>query len=409
MTDRPRPRRVGPLDRPWLHQRSVLLVTPVATDVEAIRAALLRFTHLHPDSPISSRLDEATGRWLPVRAGDRAEHVARMVVTAPDPDPEDLTGYIKAHLAPPRDLPVRLVVSPTAVLGDISHAVGDASTFTRLLMAATRGTGLDELAARTPTRTVLHALRAGLRTHRRDWVDYVRHRTAPPVAAATTAPERTRPDFTGAVIPNPALREITRWRNTHAKGISITSVLTSMTHRALVSHGVPLNGDGLWALIDVRGMLGPSDDPRWGNLSKSLYLRTDLGDPAAVEAAMKQARDTGRALPALALGSLIGAVSATPKPAPALAPRPDRVTLTFNSMPTLPGLADMPWLDTGTKRFFGFSPSYGPDGITVFAIRTRDHMELTASHDENVVSTETVDKALAALAAPTALLVDMAG
>ncbi|OLR92447.1 hypothetical protein [Actinokineospora bangkokensis] len=406
MTSTQRPRRVQPLDRPWLGQRSVLLATPVRTDVAAIRAALLRFAHLHPDSPIASRLDAATGRWLPVPPHQRAAHVERLVTTAPDPDPDDLEAHVRRYRVTAPDLPVVVVVSPTAVLTEISHAVGDAATFTRLTMAISRASGLDELAHRTGTRTVLRALRSGLRAHRQDWADFVRHRVAPPRTTTSGPPQQCRPDFTGTVVPAAALREITRWRNAHARGTSITSVLTTMTHRAFTDLGVPVRDDGLWALIDIRGLL-PDAPHRWGNLSKSLYLTAALRDPAAVEAAMKQARDTSRALPALVLGSLTGAV-ATPQQPPTRAPRPDAVTLTFNSMPTLPGLADMDWVEgAGPRRFFGFGPSMGPEGLTVFAIRTREHLELSASYDSSVISTDTAAKALAALTDPAALLAAM--
>ncbi|WP_424187204.1 hypothetical protein ACOBQX_05075 [Actinokineospora sp. G85] len=399
-----RPRWIAPLDRPWLGQSSVLLAAPVAADVDAVRAAFAEFLDRHPASPIARRLDPVRGRWLPVPRSQRAAHAARVVTEVADPDPDDLAGHVRAHLDHAPDLPVWVAVSPTSVLSSINHALGDASTFTRLALALSSAdaAGLDALANRAGVGSALRALRAGLPAHRREWVDYLRNRTGPPTPREVGDHQPARPGVAGTVLGRPALAQITKWRNANAKGVSITSVLTTLTHRALTAHGVPLHSGGAWALIDIRGLLGDGE-PQWGNLSKSLFLTADLTDPAAVEAAMKQARATGRALPATVVGAVTGAVRTPRPPSPYSAPT-DEIVLTFNSMPTLSGLAELNWLDTGPKRFFGFGPSTDPAGITVFAVRTRDHMELTASFDEAAVSAQTVEKALAALAEPTGLL-----
>jgi hypothetical protein len=77
--------------------------------------------------------------------------------------------------------------------------------------------------------------------------------------------------------------------------------------------------------------------------------------------------------------------------------------LTFNSLPTLPGVADLPWSTTAGRRFFGFGESVGPGSVTIFALRMRDHMEITASFDEGSASPDAVRAALDAIARGDAL------
>jgi hypothetical protein len=154
-------------------------------------------------------------------------------------------------------------------------------------------------------------------------------------------------------------------------------------------------------LVDFRALLPARSAQRWGNLSKSLYLEADLADPASIESALRDARNTNRVLPATIGGVATTVLSrARPEAQPAGTP----ATLTFNSIPTLPGLSELPWRDPTDRRFYGFGLSPGPGSITVTAIRLRDHMELVASFDEATAPTATVHSALGALEAPADLL-----
>jgi hypothetical protein len=201
-------------------------------------------------------------------------------------------------------------------------------------------------------------------------------------------------------IDNAALRGLTRWRNANARGVSPTAVYTSAVHLALREQGIPMAENGFYTLLDMRGLVRPDGQPVWGNLSKALYLTVDVADPRAVHEALEAARTTQRALPAALLGTLSSAL-ALPRPPAAQAPV-SPVRLTFNSMPTLPGLAELPWL-TDTHRFFGFGPSLGPGDISVFAIRLRDHLELIDSFDEATAPATAVRAAVVAMAESPAL------
>lgn len=407
MTDNPRPRRVALIDRPWLSHDSLLLATPLAApSVERIRAALAEFLRRHPAAPLGCRVDAASGRWLPVPAAEREAHLDRLLIAAEDPDPEDLSAHVVKHQASfAADLPLAVVVSPTSIMVQISHAVGDAVTLTQLMLALAQcePDGLDVLAHRVATKEPVRGLLHGLRAHHRDWTRYLRNRSAPPASTVVGPAAPSRPSFAGAVLSNAALREITRWRNAHARGVSLTCVLTSMTHQAFGKRGVVMDGDGFYTLIDMRPLLPTTPELRLGNLSKSVYLTADLADPRSVETALKEVRDTQRALPAAVVGALAGALSRPNQPLAALPPVTP-VTLTFNSMPSLPGISELPWIDETNRRFYGFGPSLGPGGITVFAVRLREHMELTASFDEATVSPETVRDVLEAIADPAAVL-----
>jgi hypothetical protein len=286
----------------------------------------------------------------------------------------------------------------------ICHAVGDAVTLAHLVFALAQADlrELGCLAQRVGTAVPARALLGNVWSHHRDWVRCLRHRNGPPAATPVGPAATPRPSFTSATLSNTALRDITRWRNANARGVSLTCVLTAATHQALTRGGVPMDDRGFYALIDMRSALPERPEPYWGNMSKSLYLAADPADPRSVENALRTARNTHRALPA----SVVGAVmSAMPRQRPPTTRQPPvvPVTLTFNSIPILPRVSDLPWCDPVNRRFFAFGPSRGPGGISVTAIRLRGHMELAASFDEATVKPETLSQSLESLADVTSL------
>ncbi|WNV85113.1 hypothetical protein [Umezawaea sp. Da 62-37] len=409
MTGTPRPTRIAGIDRSWTPMRSVVLATPLAVaPVDRIRAVLTEHARRFPRSPVTSRIDPLSLRWVPVPADQWEAHLDRMVVEAPDPDPDDLDQHIADHVTAPADLPLLVVASAGSLLVQISHAVGDAITLTQLILALSHGDQerLDAVADRARTAEPVRALLAGLRPHHRDWARYVRARTAPPVPRPTGPAVTLRPSAVGSVLSNAALKDITRWRNANARGVSLTSVLTSLAYQALRLHGVPIHDQGFYTLLDLRSLLPNASGARWGNLSKSLYLTADLADPCAVETAMKAARETRRALPATVMGMATDVVARSRPPLTTSSPSAPMI-MTFNSIPTLPGLSAMPWREEGLRRYYGFGSAVGSNGITVFAIRTREHMELTASFDETGVPLDTVSDALASMSTSVDLLTSM--
>jgi hypothetical protein len=126
------------------------------------------------------------------------------------------------------------------------------------------------------------------------------------------------------------------------------------------------------------------------------------GEPSAVARALASATESQRALPAIVAAS---ATSLRPRPLSDAAITP--LMLTFNSLPTLPGVADLPWIDTTARRFYGFGESSGAS-VTIFALRMRDHMQLTASFDERSADPATIRAGLAMMGRPAELLEAMA-
>jgi len=382
--------RIALIDRPWLGYRSVMLATPLtAAPIERVRAVFAEFLRRHPEAPLSCRVDGT--RWAPV--DDVEAHLDRVLRPAPDPD--DLEAHVAAHGAAPADLPFVATLSPTSVMINGAHVLGDAVTLAQLLLAVATADP-DAFAAigdRARTADALRALARGLPGHGRGWLDHARHPVAPPAVRPVPTVVPPAPAFAGTVLDQAALRAITKWRNANARGVSLTGVLASLAHRALTAHGIPVAGDGLYALVDIRGAV---PGPRFGNLAKALYLPARLDDPAAVSAALSAATDSRRAVPATVAGLRPQAppsdVVATP------------LVLTFNSLPTLPGVADLPWTVERGRRFYGFGESHDGAGVTLFALRMRDHMQLTASFDARSAEPAAVRAALADLAQPAEVL-----
>lgn len=398
-TDPTHPRRIALIDRSWVGYRSVMLATPVLTSpIDQIRVVLAEYMRRHPAAPLSGRIDEQTCRWIPVPEADRQAHLDRVLIRSVDPEPGGLEEHIWAHLpAAAPDLPFVAVVGDRSICLVMSHAVGDAVTMSGLLVALARADH-GRLAAMEPrigTSAPLRALFRQLRPNHRQWIEQLRNPASPPAHGGTSPAGPTRPAFAGSVLSNAGLRDVTRWRNANAPGVSLTSVLTVAVYRALVEQGLNIHGGGCYALIDIRAYVSTVGELSYGNLAKSLYLAADLNDPGSVAAALGDATKSGRAIPAIVVATAKGLFW---RPAHAQGhPGGAPLTLTFNSMPVLPGMSDLPWHDSGGRRFYASGLSAGPGGMTVLALRLRDHLQLTASFDETTAPAAAVRRGLEAL------------
>lgn len=411
-SSRPRsaPRRrlsVGALDRPWHRHFSSLAVGPLKVPtVEALRELFAGLMADDPELPLLCTIGDDGKRWVPVPAGERDAFLARVVSSSAEMPFDDTVGHIERHRPPvDTDLPLSVVLGPESVVIYFSHLLGDANTFSRaaLMIATADGAGLATLRERASFRDALRILRSETSAHWREWARLAmpgRGTTdgAVPAGPVSRPPrpiaDAPDPRAAEAVLTNAQVSALTKWRNQNCRGVSITAVLTSAVYRALVEHGVPMDGDGFYSLFDLRRYLPAEQQGMVGNLAKSVYLSADLTDPAAIAAAMDAVIDSARPVPGLVAGA---AVTRIRPPQHDDVQTPGPISMSFSSMPTLPGLADLPWLrDTG-RRYVGYGYPVGVRGISIFAIRLRDRMELTASFDGRVIDPAVARRALAEL------------
>lgn len=170
----------------------------------------------------------------------------------------------------------------------------------------------------------------------------------------------------------------------------MNAVLTARVFAGLRAEGVALRADAYYSLFDLRSLLGDDARSISGNLAKSVLVEADLNDPAAVDEALRVTMESRRALPALA----IGAVRSLRPPRRLAVPPSDEVVLSFSSMSSLAGLEGLPWATSEGRRYVGLGYPTGPTGISVFAVRFRDRLELTASFDRASADPAAVTRAL---------------
>ncbi|WP_196073302.1 glycosyltransferase [Nakamurella alba] len=386
-------RSVSWIDRPWADHWSAIMVTPVVLpDIEAVRAMVERVMADLPTAPHLSVLDPQRQRWVPVAAAARRDRVVEIVRPIGDPVPgaeDDLLNAIAADVDP--GIPMWIGVGPSTVGYLTSHVAGDAATGTAIIRAVI---DLDEdllrrtLLGRATTATVTKAAWQQFRAHGRDWVRAARHRgdTGPAapdagVAGAPTATADTGAQMIGMRLSNKDMIRINKWRNRNAKGASITAVLAVLVRRALVTEGIPVRADGMFSLFDLR-RYAAEGAALTGNLGKSIYLPCDLTDPTSVDHALQETIDSGRPAAATLIGAVLHRISSVLRRGSGehgSAPAGGSISMTFNSMPGLPGTSDLPWLPGREKVYVGGGFPVSADGITIFAHRLREHMEITVS------------------------------
>ncbi len=407
---------ISGLDRRWMGTNGVILMTGVRTrPAEQVRVLFAEYLRQYPHHALAGCIDRSGRRWVPVPVTDRAAHVNRLVIATDDPDPEDLDSHVRTHIAAlTPDLPLLVAVSPHSLVIIMCHGVGDGVTLDRIAAtllgadATEDGEVVARLAAVEPRIGLSLAVRELARSlprHGQDWFAHtgnpLRRRPSRSPAPAPRPVGPSRPAFASAMVTNERLRGLLQWRNREAPKASIAAVLTSATYRALAGQGLDVDRRGYYAILDLRQFLPDGSAPRYGNGAKSLHIAADLDDPQAISTALKQANEARRVLPAVVLRSpmrLRQPVST------ARAQRGERLALTFTfqttagELPRLPTAGDLP------RRIYGFGTPASPGGVAVFAVRLREHLQLTASFDQATVPMEAVRLALASLTDPRSVL-----
>ncbi|MET3806424.1 glycosyltransferase involved in cell wall biosynthesis [Nakamurella sp. UYEF19] len=407
----PHSRRIGLLDSAWQGHWTAIAMAPVEVpSADELRERMLRYIQENPSAQFAGVISADNRRWVPVPADEREQYVRRIIVQGDDPDLACMTDHIDRH-RPALDSRLPLVVlGKASIVLFHSHMFGDASSFSQLVLNLAIG-DLDSVVTMEPRADMALAVKALLgqpRSSYRAWADIALRpfrgqaaETGPPAPVAHVPSTPPSVAFAESVLSNGTLRELTRWRNTHFRGVSLTSILTASTYCALAREGIPMSGTGYYSLFDLRRYL-PSGAARFGNLAKSVHLEADMTDPRSIGDAMDAVIASARVIPATMIGALATALrrgshrDATDSAGP--------VTLSFVSMPTLPGLAEVPWTGAGPKRYCGVGFPVGRLGMSVFAIRLRDHMEISATFDGSVVDPTAVRRAMNSLCDPEVLV-----
>lgn len=395
--------RINALDRPWAGHWTGVIVTPIRMPDRAdVRAVWQRLLEQTPANPLACRIDDRSGDWLTVAPEDRPAHLDRTIVAIEDPAADDADAFLARslhRLAP--DQTILIGVGEQTLLLFWTHQIGDGATTTTFIKALL---GLDEpaLAAfgdRARLSTVARALPRQARAHGREWWATARRRTnggsteehPAGTALLPAAPVDDPTQLVSVRWSTADLQQVSRWRSKNAKGTSITAVLTAATHGALVQAGLPMDPSGFHSLVDLRRYL-PDGAFVPGNLAKSVRIEAPPTDLSAISDASKQVVDTARPVASTVIGSVAGVVAgrlrrrrpATAHPAPA----PGPVAMTFNSMPALPGLSELPWLPGGVRQYIGAGYPAGAGSLTVFAMRMREHMQVTVTFPASMMDAD---------------------
>lgn len=421
--------RINLLDRPWAGHWTGVVVTPIRVpSLENMRTAWRSLMDEHPDAALACRVDERN--WITVPAAERNAFVRATIVPIEDPAADDADTCLarSLHLLP-ADRPILIGVGERSLLLLCSHQIGDGATVTSLIRALLDGDadGLGALTRKADLPDVVRATRAQARGHGREWWSMARRRIAglrgggstaepadPTPGASPTRPARSEAgtaDRTAVVSvrwTTADLQQISRWRTSNAKGMSITSVLTAATQRALVEAGLPMAADGFHSLVDLRRYLPDSKQSFLaGNLAKSVRIDADPTDLRAIGEASRTMVESARPVLSTVLGAMAGAVTRRMPSGVAPASADGPVAMTFNSMPALPGLSELPWLPGQARQYVGVGYPAGPRSITVFAMRMREHMQVTAAFQETLIDPELVRRILVGIPHRVDELVDV--
>lgn len=405
--------RIDPLDLPWTRSWEAIVGGPLETrPLTEIHDVVENFFRTHPRHPLACRLDAGSARWIPVPPEQRRAYIESIIRAIDHVDIGQIPAEWERH-RPALDStsPMTAMISPDGIVLYLSHAVGDGATLSETALALVLADP-DRLLALVPRAVLRDAVGGLIRQRRSTYLAWILRavRPGPAVGSSAEANPATavarrapQPDIAVGVLTNAEIRAIIRWRNEQCPGVSITAVMASRICLGLAAAGLPMRCSGFYSLFDIRSNLAV-DGPAFGNLGKSVFLTAEMADPAAVDLAIRETLTTRRPLPALVAGAVLtrwdwirargqgragrdGLVDASDGP----------ITLSFSSMPNLPGLSHLPWAD-GPRRYSGFGYPTSPDGVSVSAVRFRDRMEVSVTFDRSRVDPSQARAGIAAIA-----------
>jgi hypothetical protein len=387
-----RGRRVSPRDASWLAVESAKVVGPLAgVSPAAIRRALVELHAHRPDSRAVCRLDRTGRRWRPMSRREFAGWVHRLVLEVGLDDADAVTDQLVAE--PLGDRPVLLVAGGPFAGMKMNHAAGDGrvgdALFAEVLSAATSGRTAWHPYPR-PTRLPLaRAIAHQLATRPGRLPRALTVARAPRPQAP--AGDRAGPPAVAHRVTHHAARsapgmiaELRRWRDTHAPGSTVGSVLFAVVHAAVARVLGPPDPPGLVVLVDARRYL-PAHAAVEGNFAWGEHLRpADPDDPRAVHAALRDLLGSRRALTMLALHNARAAVRRDPTPqpqTPAAVPRPH---LTVTYLGRADAYAPLDWADPEKRRLIDVVTPGGPQAVTVALEELAGALHVTTTYRAGV-------------------------
>ncbi len=392
-----RGRRVTARDASWLAVESAKVVGPLAgVRADAVREALVQLHAHRPDSRAVCRLDRTGRRWVPLSRRGFAGWVHRLVLEVGLDDADAVARQLVAE--PLGDRPILVVAGGPYAGMKMNHAAGDGrvgdALFAEVLGAATTGRTAWHPYPRPVRLPLARAIARQLR-HRPDRLPRALRLARPPAPAADiSAPglsvEAGGVDRRPAVAHHAArsapgmIAELRRWRDAHAPGISVGSVLFAVVHAAVARVLGPPDPPGLVVLVDARRYLPPGTAVE-GNFAWGEHLRpADPDDPRAVHAAVRDLLGSRRALTLLALHNARAALhrDRTPEPQwPAAAPRPQ---LTVTYLGRADAYAPLDWVDVEKRRLVDVVTPGGPQAVTVALEELGGSLHVTTTYHASV-------------------------
>jgi hypothetical protein len=392
--------RTSWIDRAWSNKWAVLALTPVQRpEADDLRARIAEFMAADPTNPINCVLSADGSRWCPVDRTRRREFVERVVVATERMDAASPYPYIRKYAPAPDDTaPYKVLVGPDSLTCYVSHVLGDAVVVSSfgVLLALGDVDGLRYLRPNCGMGTASGLLATEFKSHYKDWWRHFRSGTARGAIVglpSTPVPRLVTTDAVGVRLGPADLQRFQTWGKRAFPGISTSALVASAAYRALARNGVIVDPAGFYTLIDLRRYLRGTQGLRPGNLAKSVYIPADMVDPVDVSAGIREAIDSARAVPALAIGGLKAALRPVERSVINIT-KIDKITMTFNFMMRIQGVDHIPWKDPSAARFVAMAYPSSPDNLSVFACGVGGGIEFAVNFSPEVVDRSAVQRAL---------------
>ncbi|ONH29036.1 hypothetical protein [Pseudofrankia asymbiotica] len=425
----------------WLDVESTFAIATGPAEmpsVEAVRAVIRYLAVADPTSRFTRRIDAVRRTRVPVPLAEREEFLSAAVVGLDDSpaalgEPAEDSGPLLARLAElceegTGDLPFRLFVGQRCSIMVFSHLLGDYTGLKfwagllRYALDGGRPVDLIEHGTRHPLPRALGETYGRRPALLRDLVVSIRGgRGGPPGQPGVRAGE---PPALGERRPAPVAAQwrpaagagaggvrrllersragymatLREWRDQHAPGASVISVLFAATLAASETAGLALADDGIHLPCDLRRYLR-SGGPDFGNFVERVTIWPD--DPTSPESLgeeMRLATELGQPLVRQAIQ-----VAKTWLPRPrhhegAASPSSPDLRPWLVSWGRVPELERLRWLAPPEGRFFANARSGGRDeGISIIYVELEGVLHVRAQFDDGLYDPARVSQMLSLL------------